>query len=230
MAASRTRKAAPPQAPALEPVRLAHADRREALLDAALDLVAAGDVDAISIESVADRAGVSRALLYKHFANRTDILIALYLREGARLHEELSAKVLAADTLEGMYRALFRGSVRAAEERGRIFEGLRAAAGMNSQLREVQRSRDRQTVAFYTDHAVREFHLPQEEAEAATAMLLGAIAPALSLWHAHPTLEYAAILEETYMSLVSASLAELRRRDVATPPRSSQRIRSTESI
>src|SRR6184192_2528395 len=127
MAAPRPGKIAHPQA-SLEPVRLAHADRREALLDAALDLVATGDVDAVSIESVADRAGVSRALLYKHFANRTDILIALYLREGARLHEELSAKVLAADTLEGMYRALFRGSVRAAKERGRIFEGLRAAA------------------------------------------------------------------------------------------------------
>src|SRR5207237_1974214 len=106
------------------------------------------------------------------------------------------------------------------------FEGLRAPAGMNSQRREVQRNRDRQTVAFYTDHAVHEFQLPQEEAEAATAMLLGAIAPALSLWHAHPTVEYAAILEATYMSLVSASLAELRGRDVAARRRSSRRMRS----
>ena len=42
----------------VEPTRLARADRREALLDAALALVAEGDVDGVSIESVADQAGV----------------------------------------------------------------------------------------------------------------------------------------------------------------------------
>src|SRR4051812_26747437 len=87
----------PVRLPELEPVRLARADRREALLDAALALVAAGDVDGVSVESVADQAGVSRPLVYKHFANRTEILTELYLREAERLHEELSGDVRAAD-------------------------------------------------------------------------------------------------------------------------------------
>lgn len=196
--------------PTLEPVRLARADRREVLLDAALALVTAGDVDAVSIESVADRAGVSRPLVYKHFANRGDILIALYHRESERLHKDLSVDVVAAGTVEDQYRALFRGSMRAAKERGQIFERLRAAAGMSPQLREVARERDRKTVAYYARHAVAELGIARAEAESVTAMLLGAIAPALALWHAHPTNDHAVKLEDAYMTIVSGTLDRLR--------------------
>src|SRR4051794_27087358 len=158
----------------MESVRLNGADRRTVLLDAALALVLAGDIDAVSMEAVGDRAGVSRALVYKHFANRQEMLSALYLRESAVLHDQLSFEVLAADTIEGMFRALVRGSLRAAAERGQTFEALRSAADLNSHLRQVQRSRDLQTVQFYAGHAVRELALPEAEAEAVTAMLLGA--------------------------------------------------------
>ena len=206
--------------PALEPARLARAERREVLLDAAYALVAAGDVSAVSVESVADRAGVSRPLVYKHFANRSDILSALYLREAERLHEDLSAEVLAAGNVEDMYRELFRGSLRAAEERGPIFEALRAAGGLDPKLRQIQEDRDRQTVAFYARQAVKEFGLPKTETEAATAMLLAALAPALKRWHARPTRDYALVLEHAYMCIVSGSLAELRRRNSTRARRS----------
>jgi AcrR family transcriptional regulator len=224
---SRTSTSAEPDQPqALEPVRLARADRREALLDAALSLVAAGDVDAVSIESVADRAGVSRPLVYKHFANRSDILTALYQREGQRLHADLSVDVQEAKTVVDKYRALFRGSIRAASERGQIFEGLRSAAGMNGALRQVQRDRDRETVAFYARLAVAELDVTRPEAEAVTAMLLGAIAPALALWHGRPTDDYAAKLEDAYMCIVTSALDELRRWSPNAKPRGRARTSS----
>ena len=195
--------------PPLDRARLARADRREALLDAALALVAAGDLDSVTMETVADQAGVSRPLVYKHFANRTEILTALYFREGERLHEELSVDVQAAASIEDRYRALFRGSIRAARDRGRIFAVLRSAADMNGQLREVTRERDRSTVEYYAVHTVDELDVPRPETEAVTAMLLGAIAPALSLWHAHPSDDYAVELEDAYMCLVIGALDQL---------------------
>jgi len=197
---------------ALEPARLARADRREALLDAALALVAEGDLDRVSMESVADQAGVSRPLVYKHFRNRTEILTELYLREGERLHEELSVDVQAAETIEEKYRALFHGSIRAAEDRGQIFAVLRSAADMNGQLRKITRERDRRTVEFYAQHTIDELGSPRAETEAVTAMLLAAIAPALSLWHAQPGEQHAAQLEDAYMCIVGSTLAELARR------------------
>lgn len=194
----------------LEPPRLARADRREELLDAALDLVAAGDVESVSIEAVADRAGVSRSLIYKHFANRTEILTALYERESARLHNELAAGVIAASTLEQKYLALCHGSLAAAKARGQVFDGLRSAAGMNKQLRRVQRNRDRETAAAYVRLTEREVGVPREVAEPVTALLLGAIAPMLNLWHARPTAQYAEELEAAFMCMVTGTLRELR--------------------
>ena len=212
----------------LERARLARADRREALLDAALALVAVDDLDNVSIESVADRAGVSRPLVYKHFANRTEILTALYLREGERLHEDLSVDVRAATGIEDKYRALFRGSLRAAKDRGRIFAMLRSAADMNGQLRKIARDRDRSTVEYYAVHTVNELDVPRAETDAITAMLLAAISPALALWHAEQSDDYAAQLEDAYMCLVGATLAELARRRTR-PPRLGIRSRPTRS-
>jgi AcrR family transcriptional regulator len=198
---------------------LTRADRRETLLDAALALVAAGDVERVSIESVADSAGVSRPLVYKHFTNRADILTALYLRESARLHEQLSARVEAAGSTEDKFRALFRGSLQGARERGQIFEALRSAAELNSQLRRVHRDRDRRTVDYYARHAVAEFGISENEAEVVTAMLLAAIAPALNRWHRQPTDDYADELEDTYMCLVTSVLNGLARRGGGRRPR-----------
>ena len=205
-APSRASERTPP-----EPVRLARADRHEDLLDAALVLVAAGDVDEVSVESVADRAGVSRALVYKHFANRAEVLTALYERESTRLHNELSAEVMAARTLEDMYRALCHGSLAAAKARGQIFEGLRSAAGRNRELRQVQRERDRTTSAAYVRQAVHELGVTQAVAEPITLLLLGAIAPMISAWHANPSDAYAGELEDAYMCMVVGALNELGR-------------------
>ena len=208
-----------------QPARLARADRREDLLDAALDLVASGDVESVSVDTVADRAAVSRSLVYKHFANRTEILTALYEREGTRLHNQLSADVAAAGTLEEKYRALCRGSLLAAKQRGQIFDGLRSAAGMNSQIRKVQRKRDRETAAAYVRMTERETGAPREVAAPVTALLLGAIAPMLNLWHSKPTEAYAADLEDAFMCLVRGTLAELRQRVArapAVPPAATQ--------
>jgi AcrR family transcriptional regulator len=71
--------------------------RRETLLAAATAIVADGDVEALSMEAVAARAGVSRPLVYKHFANKGELLAAVYRREAAALDAEIVAAVEGAD-------------------------------------------------------------------------------------------------------------------------------------
>src|SRR6516164_2386234 len=95
--------------------------RRDALLDVAAQLVGRGDVDAVTMESVAAAAGVSRPLVYKHFSNRKELLRALFERESAHLHRQLSRAVLEADGLEQMLRALVEGALAAQDERGATF-------------------------------------------------------------------------------------------------------------
>lgn len=190
----------------LESGRLTRADRRDALLDAAVELVVSGDADAVSMEAVAERAGVSRPLVYKHFANRGELLAAVYQREATLLHRELAAEVGAAATVEEMFRTLVRGTLQAAAERGHVFSALRSAGGRSHELRREQRGRDVETVRAFAGRAMRELGLDRRHTTATTATLLAAIDPVLTQWRLHPTAEHAELLEEIYVGMVRGAL------------------------
>ena len=111
------------------------------------------------MEAVAERAGVSRPLVYKHFANRDELLAAAYRREASKLHQDLASEVASSGSVEEMYRALLRGSMRATVERGQIFAALGAAGGWNRDIRREQRSRNRETVRAFAAVAARQYGL-----------------------------------------------------------------------
>ena len=198
------------------PVRLARTHRREALLDAAAALITADGVEAVSMESVADGAGVSRTLVYKHFANRDEMLTAVYRREATILHNELATKVRAATSLEDMYRTLVRAAFRATSERRELFRALRSAGAWNRELRHEQEARDRTTVRVFAEHASAEFGIPVVDAEAATAMLLTALESVLAQYRARRARVTAALLEETYLDLIVGGLQQLATRTGTT--------------
>jgi AcrR family transcriptional regulator len=154
------------------------------------------------MEAVAEHAEVSRPLVYKHFANRDELLAAAYRREASKLHEELATEVAAADNVEGMYRALLRGSIRAAMERGEIFITLRAAGGWNRDIRREQRSRDRDTVRAFASVAARQYGLERRSSTAVTAVLLGALDSVLAQWRRDPSERSAKALEKVYLAMV----------------------------
>jgi AcrR family transcriptional regulator len=79
--------------PAPAPVRLSRADRREQLLDVALDLLAEQGFDVLNMEAIARRAGVNRAVVYRSFANLQLLLLALLRREDARTRKTIDALV-----------------------------------------------------------------------------------------------------------------------------------------
>lgn len=186
--------------------------RRDGLLDVAADLVASGDVDAVSMEAVAERAGVSRPLVYKHFANRAELLEALYARESLVLHQELSDAVASAKTLEDMFRALVRGSLAAQASRGATFAALRAV-GRSDDRRNEQRLRDRATLQAFVRRAVKQFGLAEAQARAAVSILLGALDGVLNVFRVRPTSDHAALLEDTYVALVAGGMQALTKKD-----------------
>jgi AcrR family transcriptional regulator len=194
----------------LESARLTRGERRDALLDATVELVTSGDVAAVSMEAVAERAGVSRPLVYKHFANRSELLAAVYRRAARGLHRQLAREVAAAESVERMFGALIHGALHAADEQGRVFAALRSAGGWNRELRHEQRARDVDTVRAFAARAERELGIDRREATAATATLLATIEPVLAQWRLRPTPEHASLLEDIYMGMVHGVFAELR--------------------
>jgi AcrR family transcriptional regulator len=203
--------ARPVEADAVESARLTRGERRDALLDVAVELLTSGDVTAVSMEAVAERAGVSRALVYKHFANRSELLAAVYRREATHLHRRLAGEVAASESLEGMFRALIHGALHAAGERGHLFAALRSAGGWNRELRHEQRARDVDTVHAFAARAVRELGIDRRDATAATAALLATIEAMLTQWRLRPTPENAALLEDIYVGMVQGVFRRIRR-------------------
>ncbi len=67
--------------------------RREQIVDAAARVLEGHDPAEVTFEAIADEAGVSRALVYKHFGDRGGLLAAVYMRNVERLGDELRAAV-----------------------------------------------------------------------------------------------------------------------------------------
>ena len=73
------------------------AERRKLILDAALDAFAEGGYEETTLDEVAERAGVSKALIYEHFPSKRD----LYREILETWVGELLGRVLAAATGAG---------------------------------------------------------------------------------------------------------------------------------
>jgi AcrR family transcriptional regulator len=183
--------------------------RRDLLLDAAAEMVATGDADAVSMESVALRAGVSRALVYKHFANRQALLHALYERESSHLHGSMSEAVQQASTLEEMLRALVSGALAAQSERAATFAALASQGGRPREQRDRQRRRDAQTLRHFTRQAVAELGLDEDTARTALGLALSSISVVLGQWRRRPSPEHATVLADTWLAMTIGGLRSL---------------------
>ena len=70
-------------------VKLPKDKRREQLLDAAMAIVRKDGADALSLVTLAAKAGVSRPVAYDHFSTRAGLLLALFQRLEARYVQAL---------------------------------------------------------------------------------------------------------------------------------------------
>lgn len=72
---------------------MAPAERREQLIDAALEVIIEQGYGGVSIEAIARRAGVTRPVVYDHFPNLGRLLHALFEREERISLEQLERVV-----------------------------------------------------------------------------------------------------------------------------------------
>ena len=192
--------------------RLRGEDRRTVLLDAAAALLAEGGIEAVSMDAVAVRAGVSRPLVYKHFTNRDDLLAAVLRREASGVEAAVVAAVEDAEGFEDKIRALIRAVLDAVGTHGAIFAPLMRAGVRDAAYRQEQRARDRRTVRFFARLAMDELDIDQAKATAAMAVLLNGIESVRAQWRSRPTPEYRQFLEDLYVDLVVGGLGRLSRR------------------
>jgi AcrR family transcriptional regulator len=188
---------------------LSAAARREALLDVALRILLEHGEPAISIGAVAERAEVTRALVYKHFDNRDDLIIELQRREAERLDRELVDVVAAtAGGFEPKLRALVRSMIEVTDRWDTIFAPLRYTVAGPVGRRE-QRSRDRRTVKYFAGFAVADLGVPEVVARRSMSMMLGGIDPLMAMVRPSMSAADRRQLADLYVDLVVGALASL---------------------
>src|SRR5919106_1127167 len=97
--------------------RMSAADRREAILDAARGAFAEGGFHATSLDAVAERAGVSKALIYEHFASKRELYVAMLEMHVEELVERISGAVAGAEPGEPRMQAGLEAFFGFVEER-----------------------------------------------------------------------------------------------------------------
>jgi AcrR family transcriptional regulator len=92
--------------------RMSAPERREQLLDVAAQLAVERAFHGVSVEAVAQRAGITRAVVYQHFADLQSLLEAVIKRETSRALAQVSETTLE-DLSEGDPVELMLESLRA---------------------------------------------------------------------------------------------------------------------
>jgi AcrR family transcriptional regulator len=99
--------------------RLPAAERREALLETALELFAEGSYRGVTTADVAGAAGVTEPVLYRHFGSKRELFLAC-LDEQWRLTRAEVERVLAVGTTEQWLKQVGGGSPELRRQRGRL--------------------------------------------------------------------------------------------------------------
>lgn len=88
-------------------------DRRDRILDVAIDLAEEGGFENVRQRDVADQAGIALGTLYKSFSSKEDILCAALEREAQTLERKMEAKPAEGGTPAERLHAFFKIVTRA---------------------------------------------------------------------------------------------------------------------
>jgi len=123
--------------------RLSRQARNRQLLEVAWGIVRAEGTEGLTLGRLAERAEVSKPVVYDHFATRPALLAALYRdfddRQIALMDEAIAAS---APTLEDRAAVIAAASVDCVLAQGREIPGVVAALASSPELEQVKRSCD----------------------------------------------------------------------------------------
>lgn len=146
--------------------------RRSMILDSAAALIAEEGMSKLSMESIGQKADVSKTLMYKYFDGLTELLRELLNREISRRWRLQVIEAEKAQTFEDLVRGTTHVYLNYVAERGLIIERLQSDTSIVSLHDRVHHYR-RIAVEYFADIVVKNFDMPQDLALAVTDISLG---------------------------------------------------------
>ena len=182
--------------------RLTRQQRREHLLDVAAELVAEGGFEAVTMESVAAHAGVSKGLGYAYFDNRGELLAALFERETGELDRPATQAADAESSFEGKVRATVSVVFDTVAAKGPVLARLLRAEA-EGPINERRTKRQRVIERRWAELIAEEYGVEEDTARASAAIMLASIPRVIELWAAGKGTREE--LTETYTRMCTAA-------------------------
>jgi AcrR family transcriptional regulator len=165
------------------PARLPRSARRKQLLAAAQEVFVAQGYHAAAMDDIAERAGVSKPVLYQHFPGKLELYLALLDRHC----DAIVAKVRAAMDATSDNKERVRGAVQAyfdfvdheSEAFRLVFESdLRNEPAVRERVERVERG----CIAAITDTIISDTGVHKDRAQLLASGLVGAAETAAQFW------------------------------------------------
>ncbi len=123
--------------------RLTREDRQRQLIETAWRIVGQEGTDALTLGRLAERAGVTKPVVYSHFPTRSALLIALYRDFDMREYAIMEAALESSEaSLAGKAGAIASSYVDCVLTQGREIPGVMAALAGSPELAAVKRDCD----------------------------------------------------------------------------------------
>ncbi|MDA9064526.1 TetR/AcrR family transcriptional regulator [Pseudomonadales bacterium] len=162
-----------PQASTIKRSRMTPTDRTTEILNAAVRLVLRDGTSRLTMDAVAQAAGVSKALVYTYFPNLATLLQQVYRRENQQLHQQYLEALAEPYSFESMVKTTAHISRVAQSERQLIIKRLSSDPVLKRSMAKEDLKNRVGIMAFLVAEIVEHFDIPPAIAHQATALALG---------------------------------------------------------
>jgi AcrR family transcriptional regulator len=198
--------------------RIPAADRRALIIEAAREAFADGGYHRTSLDAVAERAGVSKALIYEHFASKRELHASMLEQHVRELVERLNVALAGAEPGEGRMRAGTEAFFTFLEERRGAAAILLRNTGDPDVAEWLDRLRDEVAAAIVTlmteeaEHQLDDDPDLQARIEMLAQQQIGAIQSLADWWGEHREVPkeqvVAAVMELAWLGMDRVSTGE----------------------
>jgi len=157
----------------IKPRRLPAGQRREHLLDVGAAIILDSGFESLTMEAVAQHAGVSKGLGYAYFENAEELALALYDREMAEFYRCVEAVTAGCESFDERVRRSVRAHLNLIAERGVLFVILQTKLS-GRKLKRTVRQRLAPFIDFWSRQMEQEFAVDRTTADTVASAMLSA--------------------------------------------------------
>jgi AcrR family transcriptional regulator len=184
--------------------------RREFFIDVTAELVQTEGLAAVTMERVAALSGLSKPVIYSHFADRGELLRALLERCWRSVDHSVQVRLNTAHTFDQSLEALVVGYFDAIAAQGALVRLMIGNASQEPAVEQARRARQRAAEVEWSDFYQRRGGLPPQVADACAAILRSALQGASEYWIDRPGTSPAVAID-TCLQIMRAGVGRLRR-------------------